>query len=71
MISAVASRINGDMVAPTVPTMFIHPKLTEVISEGYNSAIKTKNIPHTEFNVILRQAKTIISRIEMISTSSS
>jgi len=31
VVYAVASLIKGDIVAPTVPTMFIHPKLTEVI----------------------------------------
>jgi hypothetical protein len=25
------SRMNGDNVAPTVPTMLVHPKLSEVI----------------------------------------
>lgn len=58
--SAVASLINGDIVAPTVPTILIQPKLTDVISAGYNYAINTKNIPQTAFKVILKHASTII-----------
>lgn len=68
VISAVANRINGDNVAPIVPTIFIHPKLTDVISAGYSSAINTKNIPQTAFNVILKSPRTIISNIDMKST---
>lgn len=63
VISAVAKRINGEKVAPSVPTIFIHPKLTDVISAGYNSAMNTKNIPQTAFNVILKHPSTIISKI--------
>jgi hypothetical protein len=68
---AVANRMNGDIVAPTVPTMFIHPKLTEVISEGYNSAMNTKNMPQTAFKVILKHAKTIIYKTDTMSIWSS
>lgn len=71
VILAVMSLINGDTVPPTVPMMLIHPKLTDVISAGYSSAIKTKKMPQTAFNVILRQASTIISRTETAFTSSS
>lgn len=59
--------MKGDIVAPTVPTMFIHPKLTEVISEGYNSAINTKNMPQTAFKVILKHANTIIYKTDTMS----
>ncbi len=68
VISAVASLIKGEIVAPTVPTILIHPKLTDVISAGYNSAINTKKIPQTAFKVILRHASTTISKIDTTST---
>jgi hypothetical protein len=34
VVSAVASLIKGAIVAPRVPTILIHPKLTEVIYAG-------------------------------------
>lgn len=57
---AVTNLINGEIDAPIVPTILIQPKLNEVIYAGNNSAINTKNTPHTEFNTILNNANTII-----------
>lgn len=57
--------MKGEIDAPTVPIMLVHPKLNDVIYAGYISAINTKNTPHTAFNANRIIARTIISIIYM------
>jgi hypothetical protein len=56
---AVAKRINGDIVAPAVPTVLTQPKEREVTLAGNNYTMKTKKTPQVEFRKNRRKARTI------------
>lgn len=60
---AVSNLMKGAAEAPIVPTALTHPKDSEVMFEGNNSAIYTKKMPHTLFKTNLRKPSRTISEI--------